>query len=632
LKSSPFRCRAVVLMAVIFVAGCANPAVRQFDEGRQLLSEGKIEPGLEEIDLAAKADPTNPEYRTYFFKQREAAVNQMLAQADSARDHGQLDEAESIYRRVLGLDVSNPRATVGIEELQSDRRRMTELAEAEALFKHGDTDGAEAKLRPILAENPTQPAANALKQRIENASGASTIVASSLKLALKKPITLEFQDAPIKAVFEVISRVAGLNFVFDKDVRPDLKATIFVKNTTVEDAVKLLLVTNQLGKQVLSENTILIYPNTAAKNGEYQQLVVKGFYLANADVKKTVEMIKTILKTKDVFVDEKMNLVVMRDTPEVIRMAEKLIADQDLPDPEVMLEVEVLETSKDFASNIGLQYPQQISASLGNAGTYTLNQWKNRDANFVTYQVTNPALVLNLQRTDSNTTLLANPRIRVKDKEKAKIQIGERLPVITTVATAGVGSSQTVNYIDVGLKLDVQPNIRLDDQVDMKVELEVSSVLNTVTLSSGDQVYQLGTRDAATALRLKDGETQILAGLIQHNENSAANKVPGLADLPLLGRLFSSDNSDKSKTELVLLITPHIVRNVERPDAVYSEFPTGSQTDIGGPVLANAPPPGPVQAEPVPSGIEKPSDQDAKPATVMPDGKRSGSEGAGAAP
>lgn len=606
----------------MLLAGCAQPAVREFDEGRKLLSEGKIEPGLAQIDLAIKKAPGNPEYRTYLFKQREAAVNQILAHADAARNNGQLDEAESDYRRALALDGSNPRATVGVEEVRADRRRMAQLAEAEALFNKGDREGAQARLRPILAENPSQPAAKALQKRIDETNAAATAIPSTLKLALKKPITLEFQDASIKAVFEVISRVAGLNFVFDKDIKPDLKVTIFVRNTTIEDAVKLLLVTNQFGQEMLSENTVLIYPNTPAKNHDYQQLVVKSFYLANADVKKTFDMIKTILKTKDIFIDEKINLLVMRDTSEVVRLAEKLIVAQDLTEPEVVLEVEVLEVSRDFASNLGLQFPEKIGASLGTAGSFTLNQWKNRDSNFVSLKVTDPALVLNLKKLDSDTTLLANPRIRVKDRQKAKIHIGQRLPVLTTVSTAGVGSSETVNYLDVGLKLDVEPNIRLDDEVDMKVDLEVSSVIQTLTLPSGSQVYQLGTRNTSTALRLKDGETQILAGLIQNNETSAVNKVPGLGDLPLLGRLFSNDNHDKSKTELVLLITPHIVRNITRPDAIYSEFPSGTESAIGSTPRAT-PSSAPVQGNSAPDVIS---------ATEISDTKHDTTIGAGTPP
>jgi general secretion pathway protein D len=565
----------------MLLAGCAQPAVREFDEGKKLLSEGKVEQGLAQIDSAINKSPNNPEYRSYLFKQREEAVNRIMDQADAARNNGQFDGAVENYKRVISLDANNPRATAGLEIVQADRQRMTQLAEAEVLFNKGDREGAQAKLRPILAETPSLPAAKTLQKHLNELDKIATLTPSGLKLALKKPITLEFQDASIKSVFEVISRVAGLNFVFDKDIKADLKTTIFVRNTNIENAVKLLLVTNQLEQEILSENTILIYPNTPAKNHDYQQLVVKSFYLANADVKKTLDMIKTILKTKDVFIDEKMNLLVMRDTAEVIRMAENLIAAQDLPEPEVVLEVEVLEVNKDAATNLGLQFPQQVSASIGKAGSLTLNQWNNRNSDLVSLKVTDPALALNLKKLDSDTTLLANPKIRVKDKQKAKIHIGQKLPVLTTVATAGVGSSETVNYLDVGLKLDVEPNIRLDDEVDMKVELEVSSVVQTITSTTGSQVYQLGTRNISTELRLKDGETQIFAGLIQNNETSAVNKVPGLGELPFLGHIFSNDNHDKSKTELVLLITPRIVRNIARPDAMVSEFPSGTESAIG---------------------------------------------------
>lgn len=634
-----FRIQPFLLMAVMLLAGCAQPAVKEFDQGKALLSEGKIEPGLAQIELAAKGDPNNPEYRTYLFKQREAAVNQLVAQADLARNNGKLDEAESDYRRVLTLDTSNPRAAVGIDEVQADRRRLAELAEAEVLFSKGDWQEAQARLRPILAESPSMSAAKALQQRIEKAESSVKVAPSTLKLALKKPITLEFQDAPIKAVFEVISRVAGLNFVFDKDIKPDLKATISVKNMTIEDAVRLLLVTNQLGQQVLSENTVLIYPNTANKNRDYQQLVVKSFYLANADVKKTFEMLKTILKTKDIFIDEKTNLLVMRDTPEVVNLAEKLIANQDLPDPEVVLEVEILEVGKDFASNLGLQFANQLSAGLGPSnpttsatGTFTLEQWKNRNSSFYTFKITDPALLLNLKKIDSDTTLLANPRIRVKDKEKAKIQIGQRLPVLTTVATAGVGSSESVNYVDVGLKLNVEPSIRLDDQVDMRVDLEVSNVIQTITNSSGSQYYEIGTRNASTALRLKDGETQILAGLRQNNETSAVNKVPGLGDIPILGRLFSSDNHDKSKTELVLLITPHIVRNITRPDAIYSEFTSGTESDIGSSPRVMPTPIASVEVDQALSGNAKPADPGIEPAAAILDTKSDMPKGTGTPP
>ncbi len=574
----------LLLWMVLGVGGCANQQpVRDFEAGKEKLSEGQIEQGLAQIGQASAADPENVEYRQYLFTQRERIVSQLLGKAEFERVNEAFDAAVNDYKRVQGIDPNNQRANDGIDQVQGDKVRKQQLAEVQALFNKGDREEAAAKLRPILAENPLNHDAKVLQKQIDEKNAEDREVSASpiIKKALKKTLSLEFQDAGLKSVFSVISRVSGLNFVFDKDIKSELKTTILVKDMTIENAIKLVLVTNQLQQEVINENTIIIYPDTPAKMKDYQQQVVKSFYLANADVKKTLEMVKTILKAKDVFIDERRNLLVMRDTPEVIRLTEKLIAAQDLPDSEVELEVEILEIDTARLNDLGLQFPQQLSASLGTAGSYTLNQWQNRDSNFLTYKITDPAFALNLQKTDTDTTLLANPRIRVKDREKANIHIGQKLPILTTVATAGVGSAESVNYIDVGLKLDVEPSIRLDDEVDMKVKLEVSSVNQTITTAAGTQVYELGTRNADTVLRLKDGETQVLAGLIQNDITSTVNKIPGLGEIPLIGRLFSNDNSNKKKTDLVLLITPHVVRNVTRPDELSNQFASGTDNAIG---------------------------------------------------
>ena len=188
---------------------------------------------------------------------------------------------------------------------------------------------------------------------------------------------------------------------------------------------------------------------------------------------------------------------------------------------------------------------------------------------------------------------------------------------MTTVSTAGVGSAESVSYIDVGLKLDVEPSIRLDDEVDMKVKLEVSSVNQTITLSSGTQVYQLGTRNAETVLRLKDGETQVLAGLIQNDVSSTVNKVPGFGDVPLIGRLFSNDSDNKQKTDLVLLITPHVVRNMTRPDELSNQFASGTDSDIGSAPKTTLPFV-PVQVDVVPVTPVKPVDATPPAVPVVP--------------
>jgi general secretion pathway protein D len=227
----------------------------------------------------------------------------------------------------------------------------------------------------------------------------------------------------------------------------------------------------------------------------------------------------------------------------------------------------------------------------------------------VNFKITDPALVFNLQHQDTDTNILANPRIRVRNREKAKILIGSKVPVITTTATANVGISESVTYLDVGLKLNVEPSVYPNDEVAMKVALEVSSITNTIKDQNGTTTYTLGSRNAETVLRLRSGETEVLAGLIQDQEQITANKVPGLGDLPMVGRLFGSKQNQRNKTEIVLLITPYVVRNIDRPDATALEFPSGTDSTIGGGPLGLKSADSPVMpvAAPVPPAAVQPA-------------------------
>jgi len=360
---------------------------------------------------------------------------------------------------------------------------------------------------------------------------------------------------------------------------------VFLRDTTIEEAMRFVLVTSQLERRVLNPNTVLIYPNTPAKTQAYRELTVKSFYLANADVKQTANMVRNLVKTRDLYVDEKLNLLVIRDTPEAVRMAEKLIANQDLGEAEVMLEVEVLEVGHNQMTQAGIDWPGRVALGVQGAesirGQLTGTEAKNLNSGLFRLNVSDPLVALNLRQQAGRTNVLANPRIRVKSKEKARIHIGDKVPVITTTAGATGFVSESVNYLDVGLKLEVEPVVSLEDDVGIKVGLEVSNISNEVKTSSGTVAYQVGTRNAATTLRLRDGETQVLAGLINDEDRRSANRVPGVSQLPLIGRLFSNNNDTVSKTEIVLLITPRVIRNIERPGARLEEFNSGTEFDVG---------------------------------------------------
>src|SRR5438270_456100 len=524
--------RCLAALAFISVVGCAGPSV--VDEARQRFNDGRSDEALALLQQAAKQNPNDLAVREEYFRLRDLMVAQWLAQAEVLRQAGQHESAEALYRRVQAHDAANSRAAAGLAQLEADRRHRALVASAEQLVKAGKYREAQDVLRPVLTENPQQRDARRLQRLIDDKLVKPVIVTVQLRPSTQKPISIEVRDVTVRNVFEVLQRASGINFVFDRDARTDQRTSIALRDATIEDAIRMALLTNQLEQKILNENTVFVFPNTPQKLREYQELVVKGFYLANADVKQTANMIRTLVKTRDVFIDEKINLLVIKDTPAAIRLAERLIAAQDLAEPEVMLEVEVLEVARTRMLELGLQYPQSLAVSLvgaaGTPGTVTLREWLNRNSDLVRLTSTDPLFLFSLHQNDTRANLLANPRIRVKNKEKAHIHIGDRVPVITTtLAATGGFASESVTYLDVGLKLEVEPTIYLEDEVGIKVGLEVSSIVNTVT-SAQSTTYQIGTRNATTNLRLHDGETQVLAGLIQDDDRRNADRVPGLGE------------------------------------------------------------------------------------------------------
>ena len=577
--------RYAALILFLALAGCAGQQLHS--DGMALMEEGRAEEGLDKLERASKADSDNLSYRADWIRQRDQTTMRLWAIGNGERAAGNSERAQAIFERILKLDPSNARARLGLEELALDKRHGALVEQARSLLKKGDADAAQAVLKPVLIENPRHGQAKLVQRQLDELLAKEEMAGPSLKARFKKPVTMQFRDAGVKLVFEALSRTSGINVLMDKDVRPDIKTSIFVKDVSVEDAIDLILLQNQLEKKIISDNTVFVYPNSPAKIKEYQDLKIRSFHLTNADPKQMVTMIKTMLKTKDVFVHEKTNSLVMRDTPEAIRLAEKMVADQDIADPEVMLEVEVLEISRSRLSEIGLQFPSQLTLTAQGAATGvgpTLDALRRINSGNI---LTSPAMAitLNMLLQDGASNLLASPRIRARNREKAKIMIGDRVPVITNAVTpVSTGSpviTGNVQYLDVGLRLEVEPEVHMDNEVSIKVSLEVSSIVKEVLNAvSGTLAYQVGTRNTSTVLRLKDGETQILAGLINDEDRNTANKVPGLGQMPVLGRLFSSHKDNDSKTEIVLSITPRIVANNRFPDAREVEYWSGTEATL----------------------------------------------------
>lgn len=580
----------VVCLSLLLSACSADIAFRK---AKDLDTNADYENALIAYQTAVQADPQNAEYRLHYAKAKQHAVSELVRLGESAHAAGKVGEASSHYLRALKIEENNPRVLQAVARIERDNRHAQYVAEAQAMTTHGNLDGALSRLDIALSENPQFAAARSLRISIEGMRPpVASALDTSLSDAFRQPVSIEFRDAELRQVFEVLSRSSGLNFVFDKEVRAEQRTTLFLRNSTVQQALSLVLLTNQLERRILDVNSVLIYPQTTQKVKEYQPLSVRSIMLANASAKSVSETLRTILKTRDVVVDEKQNMLIIRDTPEAIRHAERLIALQDQAPPEVMLEVEVLEVQRSRLLQLGVQFPSRLSlapliqrsasASAGTSGStataLTLNDLLQLNQSKL--GVTVDPLSVTANRNVSDVRVLANPRIRVLNHEKARIVVGQKVPTVTNTTTATGFVAGSVQYLDVGLKLHVEPTISPDGDVTIKMELEVSSILDRIAQKDGSISYQLGTRNAETILRLHDGENQVLAGLINDTQSAAGSHIPGLGDIPFLGRLFGYHTDDNQQSEIILSITPRILRAAVRPHLSNALFDTGTELSL----------------------------------------------------
>jgi len=582
---------AWLLGCPLLLASCSNllPAQQNGDatleQARIYAARGQDEEAIQLLQPLVDAHPRQPQYKNWLTLLQEKKLQKQLQQADSLLLAQQYDAASEVYQQVLQLAPNNRAASDGMQKVQLARQHSIQLEQVKVAIAAEDLAGAEFGLRSILAEQPAHAAARQLFEQLEQKKNERTSVVRPLQSSLKKKVTLELKNAPIKNAFEYLGKAGDLNFSFDQELNEGIRVNVLLRDTPIEQALDVILTSHQLGKKVLNSNTLLIYPQ--ARAAQYEELFVRSFYLTHMDAKRALNMMKTVLRASDVYIDEKLNTLVMRDTMDRIKVAEKLIASQDLNEPEVMLEVEVMEINRRNLENLGIQYPTQIGVGVqGNAagsssgtqpqaGKLTLTELRNFNGNLGVFSINDPAIVLNLLHQDTDTNLLASPKIRVKNRDRAKIHVGDKIPVLTSVASAQGFVSQNVNYIEVGIKLDVEPVIQMQDQVSIKVGMEVSNITDQVTTSSGVLAYTIGSRNANTTLQLRNNETQILAGLFRDDEQKTRRKVPGLGNLPLIGKFFSSNNEDKRKNEIVLLITPRIMHNLSPASSVYSLIPSG---------------------------------------------------------
>src|SRR4051794_40316689 len=402
---------------------------------------------------------------------------------------------------------------------------------------------------------------------------------------VKMPASLTFRDASSRDVFTAISRLANISLIFDAAFR-DTAVTVDLRNTTLEDALGTVAGATRSFFRVTAPKTIVVIPDTPAKRREYEEEIVKTFYLSNADLKETMDLLRMVLDARRISPTTATNALTIKDTPERIAAAARVLSAIDKARPEVIIDVELLEVDRTRLLEYGLQIaspanpPTGLNGSIGVAtdagGAITLETLKNlTSADVLATGI--PTLYYRLLKSDSNTRTLANPQLRTIDGVAAKARFGEQVPVpVTTFAPIATGGTAqqpitSFNYQNIGVNIDITPRTHHDHDVTLQLTVVVSNISGT----GFGGLPTFGNREINTLIRLRDGETNMLAGLIRDDERNTLDGIPGLVDLPLIGRLFAHNTKTQNQTDVILTLTPHIIRVLDLTEADLRPFRVG---------------------------------------------------------
>jgi general secretion pathway protein D len=590
-------------LAGMLLAGCATSSA--YRAGQRAENAQDYDRAVVEYTKTVRANPDN---RT----------------AQLALDRARIRASQDHYFRGRRLQ-----ATERFEEALAEFQLASELNPAAS-----DVDAAlrdtRQKLRTRLAvsrEGKTE--LQSLVERSRNFAPEGFELPEGVKL----PDSLVFSNAGSGMVFKALGRWTDVNVVFDPGFR-DVPISVDLRNISLEDALASVTASTRTFYRVTAPRTITIVPDTPAKRREYEEAVVRTFYLSNADIKEVIDLLRVVVDVRQISPITATNAISIKDTPERIAAAARLIAAVDKARPEVVIEVELLEVDRSRLREYGLQVSSPGTPLPGISGSADVN----RD-NFSLQTLRNltqadvflaglPGIYYRLLKNDTNTRMLANPQLRTSEGLTAQARFGERVPVpITTfapIATGGINQQPitSFDYQNIGVNIDITPRMHHDDEVTLMLKLSLSSISGT----GFGGLPTFGNREISTTIRLKDGETNMLAGLIRDDERTVLSGTPGLSDLPLIGHLFANHHKESQQTDIILTLTPHIVRVLDLSEADLTPFRLGRDSSGAVVELPNiqlpprdldqtppAAPPGsafpqPLQPAPpaIPPGVKKP--------------------------
>jgi general secretion pathway protein D len=535
------------------------------------------------------------------------------------------DDAVEQYTKALSVDPGNARFRIGLERARrqasqahfekgkqyrdaaatskgAEQVRLNELAATELeLATRLDTTNQYAAVelaKAVSAVEEAQRSQNAADKKAYDDSRKRARAASGkaqppqLNPASSEPISLSFpRETPIKDIYKALGSAFGINILFDQAVKDD-RVSIELHDVTAQQALERLMQAGGHFYKVLDERTIIVIPDNPQQRRDYEDLVIQTFYLSNGDAEQVTNVVRTMLEARNVFPLKALNAITIRDTADKVRIAEKIIEANDKARAEVVVDVDLLQLDMGRIRDLGAQFNATIGQSTtnvdstGNPLPFTLDAIRHltsKDFNF-----TVPNITYNFLKTQTNAEQLANPQLRISEGEKATLHIGSRIPVPVSTfqslgsTTTGSGFSPVTSfqYQDVGIKVSIEPRVHHNREVTLKLTVEVSAQAGSVTVPGSAPQPIISDRTIESTIRLKDGETNFLAGLIQTSDTQSAETTPFLGDIPVIGRLFNHDHHERSRTDLILTMTPHIVRIPDITDDDRSPMWVGTSNNL----------------------------------------------------
>jgi len=540
---------------------------------------------------------------------------------------GHYDLAVMNYARALELEPDNPgykatlaRARLRASQFHFEKGKMyaasgrpdmavVELEQASLLDPTNDYAATELrKAREAKARADSEKSAETNMERIKKKTKGQRAVSVILEPSSDKPINLNFpQQKPIKQIYRALADAAGINVIFDPQLKDD-NVSIVLSNIEFQKALETLIRQENHFYKIIDARTILIAADTPQNRKTYEDLVIRTFFLSNADVTEVANALRALLQTTRISINKAENSVTLRDTADKVAVAERIVEQNDKQVSEVVVDVELLQINTSDLQDLGLELkPRVVSANvpapggvtnLGGAASlgtnqFTWNQLQQITLNSIGFTI--PSATFTFIKDNTNAELLAKPQLRISEGQKAQLLIGSKVPVPVTSfqsVGAGVGGAVTspvtsYQYQDIGIKIEVEPRVHHNKEVTLKLMVEVS---NQEGYAPGTTQPQFGTRTISSNIRLKDGETNFLAGLYRVDKQDTKNTIPFIGDIPIIGMLFTHNNNDHHTTDLVLTLTPHIIRIPDVTEEDVTPYFVGTDSNIsyqGGPRVEN---------------------------------------------